>query len=377
MPTDAPVIGRRALNRALLERQLLLARRTMPLDDALEHLVGVQAQAPDAPYVGLWTRLAGFRPDGLAAALTERRAVRMPLMRATIHLVTARDALALRPAVQPALDRNFAGSPAARHLVGVDAGELHDAARDLLAAAPRTRAELSRLLAERWPDHDDLALAYSVTYRVPVVQVPPRGIWGSSGAARWASGTSWLSGTPPVPALSPDELILRYLAAFGPATVNDVQTWSGLTRLREVTTRLGDRLRTFRDEAGRDLFDLPDGPRPDPDVPAPPRFLPEYDNVLLSHADRTRVNPDGRPIPLPPGNGAALGTLLVDGELRATWRITRDDGAVALTVRPFAPLAAADVDAVTAEGSRLLAFVAPATGSGDRDVRVVADDGGD
>jgi hypothetical protein len=279
--------------------------------------------------------------------------------------------------VQPALERNFAGSPAARHLVGVDAGELHDAARDLLAAAPRTRVELSRLLRERWPDHDDLELAYSVTYRVPVVQVPPRGVWGSTGAARWASGASWLAGTPPVPALSPDELILRYLAAFGPATVNDVQTWSGLTRLREVTTRLGDRLRTFRDEAGRELFDLPDGPRPDPDVPAPPRFLPEYDNVLLSHADRTRVNPDGRPIPLPPGNGAAIGTLLVDGEFRATWRITRDDGAVSLTVRPFAPLAATDVDAVTAEAARLLAFVAPATGSGDRDVRVVADDGGD
>jgi winged helix DNA-binding protein len=365
-PTD--VLGRQALNRALLERQMLLARRSVPVGEALEHLVGVQAQAPDAPYVGLWSRLAGFEATSLAEDVNERRAVRMPLMRATIHLVTARDARALRPVVQPALERSFAGSEFARELAGVDVEDLHAVGRALVEERPRTRAQLVPLLAERWPDHHPTSLVYSLTYRVPLVQVPPRGVWGSRGPAAWTTVSSWL-GDGADPTASVDDLVLRYLAAFGPATVKDVQTWSGLARLRDVTDRLGSRLRRFRDESGAELVDLPDAPRPDPGVPAPPRFLPEYDNVLLSHADRTRINPDGRRVPLPPGNGAATGTILVDGLFRGTWDVDRatDGSAATLTVRPFTPLSQPEADAVTKEAAALVAFLAPTASS---DVRI-------
>jgi Winged helix DNA-binding domain len=350
-------MGPRALNRALLARQLLLERRAMPVGAALEHLVGMQAQAPDAPYVALWSRLAGFQTDELAAAVRDRRAVRTPLMRATIHLATAGDARELRHVVQPVLERSFAGSPFPRQLDGVDLAELAAAGRALLAEGPRTRVELSRRLSERWPDNDAAALAYAITYRVPLVQVPPRGLWRQGGLATWAAMDDWVPGPPP--ATSAAEVVLRYLGAFGPASVKDVQTWSGLTRLRAVADGLGDRVRRFRAEDGTELLDLPEAPRPEPDVPAPPRFLPEYDNVLLSHADRTRINPAGHPIPLYPGNGGALGTVLVDGVLRGTWALDETDGAATLNVTPYEPLTPAEAEAVGDEGARLLEFVAP------------------
>ncbi len=346
------LLSQRALNRAALERQLLLRRHRRPALDAVEHLVGMQAQAPLAPYVGLWSRLDGFEPDELASALTERRVVRTSLMRATIHLVTARDALALVPLMRPVLERGWRGSPFARRLTGVDADELLATGRALLEERPRTRAELRPLLAARWPDRDGDSLAYTVSYLTPLVQVPPRGVWGAHGPAAWTTTESWL-GRPLDPAPAPDATVLRYLAAFGPATVNDMQTWSGLTRLREVADRLRPRLRTFRDEAGRELFDLSDAARPDPDTPAPPRFLPEYDNLLLSYADRSRVIPDNHSVPLPPGNGGTAGTVLIDGLFRATWQ----RGPTGLTVEPFSPLSARERDDVAAEGARLAAFM--------------------
>ncbi len=357
MTTQAPTLGPRALNRATLDRQLLLRRAANSVRDAVEHLVGMQAQAPLAPYVGLWSRLRDFRADGLAGLIVSRRAVRAPLMRATVHLVTARDALALRPLVRPAHARTFAQA-FGRDLAGLDREALLAAARDLLDEAPRTRAELGRLLAGRFPGRDPASLAYAVSLLLPVVQVPPRGVWGTTGPAALAPLESWL-GRPVDADPAPDPVVLRYLGAFGPATVRDVQAWSGLTRLREVVERLRPRLRTFRDEAGAELFDLPDAPRPDPDTPAPVRFLPEYDNLLLSHADRTRVNPDRRPVPLPPGNGASFGTVLVDGVFRATWAITRAPERATLTVRPYPALSTSDSVAVTEEGARMLAFTDP------------------
>jgi hypothetical protein len=204
-----------------------------------------------------------------------------------------------------------------------------------------------------------------VTYLVPVVQVPPRCIWGKSAQATWASADSWLAGEArPAPgaAESPNEtespraaeLVLRYLAAFGPATVADAQVWSGLTRLREVTEQLD--LRTWRGPNGAELLDLPDLILPDEDVPAPPRVLPEYDNLLLSHADRSRVNPDNRQPPLWPGNGATRGTLLVDGAWAALWEIIKP---AVLTVSAFRPLTAAGKSAIDEEGARLLEFTSP------------------
>jgi len=361
------VLGLRALNRATLARQLLLGRAEMTAAEAIEHLVGMQAQAPEAPYVGLWTRLSGFHATELAELITSRRAVRLPLMRATVHLVTARDCAALRPWVQVVLERSFSSQAFARNLAGLDMAAVTAAGRALLDERPRTRAEIGRLLATRWPDRDPTSLAHAITYLVPVVQVPPRAVWGTGGPAALTAAESWI-GRPLDRDVSPDALVLRYLAAYGPATVRDVQTWSGLTRLSEVTERLRPRLRTFRTEQGSEVYDLPDAPRPDPDTPAPPRFLPAYDNVLLSLADRARLIPDARPVPLPAGNGARSGTLLVDGLFRGTWKITRHQDNATVHVEPFEPLP--DHGTITEEARRLLAFAA--SDAPDHDVRITA-----
>lgn len=352
-----PVLTRRALNRATLARQLLLDRERAPVAAVIERLAGMQAQAPLAPYVGLWSRVEGFDPDELGELLVGRGAVRMSLMRSTVHLVTARDALAWRPLVQTVLERQFDGSAFRREIEGVDRGALLSAGRALVEERPRTQGELRELLGERHPGVDSASLAYAIAFLVPLVQVPPRGVWGQTGPAARTGLESWL-GEAMSAAPSPDALVLRYLAAFGPATPADARTWSGLAGMREVFERLRPRLRTFRDEAGRELFDLPDAPRPDPATPALPRFLPEYDNLLLSHADRTRVMPADRTVPLPPGNGGRIGTLLVDGFLRGDWRIMRAGGSATLLVEPHAPLSQRHAAAVRAEGRRLLKFAA-------------------
>jgi len=346
-------LGPRALNRALLERQLLLRREPRGVEEALEHLVGLQAQAPLAPYVALWSRLRDFDAADLAAAIEQRRAVRMTLMRVTIHLVTAHDALALRPLVQPVAEQVFRTSQFHDDVDGVDLDELVARARALVEQRPRTRGELGAVLAERFAGRDSTSLAYAYSFLAPLVHVPPRGLWGTNGPVALTTVQAWL-GRPLAGAAAPEAAVLRYLAAFGPATVADVAEWSRVTGLRPVVERLRPRLRTFRDEAGRELFDLPDAPLPDPDTPAPPRFLPEFDNALLSHADRARIIPPGGPrLPLPAGNGARTGTFLVDGLLRGTWRFA--DGRV--RVEPFAPLARAEAAALRDEAERLEEFL--------------------
>jgi hypothetical protein len=254
-----------------------------------------------------------------------------------------------------------------RNITGIKTTELIAAGRSLLEEQPLTRADLGARLKEQWPDRDAASLAWAISYLVPVVQVPPRGLWGKSGQAKLTTVESWL-GRPLDSNPSPDDMVLRYLAAFGPATVADIRVWSRLTGLRAVIERLRPRFVTFRDERGRELFDLPDAPRPDPETPAPPRFLPEYDNILLSHDDRDRIIPGNHGLPMPAGRGGELGSLLVDGFLGGMWRITRQRGKVRLVIEPGGSLTRADRAAVTDEGARLLAFVAAE--AGDHDIRV-------
>jgi hypothetical protein len=348
------VLSRRALNRAYLARQMLLERASLPAEAAIERLVGMQAQVPADPYIGLWTRLIDFRTDELAGLIERRQAVRATTMlRTTIHLFSARDALAIRPVLQPVAERQFGYSPFARALQGVPVEEVVAEGRRLLADGPMTIGELGRRLVQRWPDRDPSPLSYAVRYLVPLVQVPPRGLLGRSGQPRCALTEQWLAGTS-APTLTIDELVLRYLAAFGPATAADVQIWSWLTRIRAVLERLRPRLRTFRDEAGRELFDVRDGPLPDAETPAPVRFLPEYDNILLSHKDRTRI--------LDPRHAAGpwfKGFVLVDGFLKATWKVERGDGAATLLVHAYEPIPQSDHDELREEGMRLLQLTDP------------------
>jgi hypothetical protein len=370
VPGDA--LTARALNRALLERQGLLARSATPALEMVERLVGMQAQVPENPYVALWSRLDGFGAAELSALIAERRAVRAQLMRSTIHLVSARDCLAFHPVTLEILAKVFR-APWLGALDGADPADVAAAGVALLAERPRTRAELAELLGPRFPGADPLALAYAVTYHAALVQVPPRGLWGATGQATWAPAERFL-GAPLVGEPSVDDMVLRYLAAFGPATVADIRTWSGLTGLRAVVERLRPGLRSFRDERGRELLDVEHGPLPDPDTLAPPRFLPEYDNVALSHADRARLFSGlGPGAPLPQG-GRAIGTLLVDGFYRANWQILEDEDGATLTIDRFAPRAddpPASVEAIAAEGEALLMFMAPAAAA--RRVRFVPD----
>jgi hypothetical protein len=379
LSTTGDVIGLRALNRATLARQFLLRRHDLAPEKAVEHLLGMQAQVPKDPYTGLWSRLEDFRPQDLADLMLERRVVRLSLMRSTIHLATAADALRLRPLMQPVIFRMNRDSVFGRPLEGVDLDEVAAVGRRIVDERPRTQAEMGRLLAERWPDRDLNALATAARTLVPMVQITPRGVWGQRLQPTWAMLDTWLDGAPdpnpnapnaPNDGLSLDGMVLRYLAAFGPASVKDVQAWSGLTRLAEVVDRLRAVLRTMRTDEGRELFDLPDAPRPDPDTPAPVRFLPEYDNLTLGLADRSRFGAPGFRLPSIVGTGLGWGAVLVDGVVHGMWRITDDEGEAALTIAPSTRSTKRQRDELVDEGRRLLDLHAPA-GAISHDIRFV------
>lgn len=351
------MISTRVLNRSVLSRQLLLERVDLPAVDAVGRLLGLNAQSPNLPYLALWTRLSRFAIDELTEAITDRRLVRSVLMRATQHVVTVPDFRLTRPAVAPLLrraQRNAFG----RRTEGVDLDALVVAARELLAdGAVLTRPELGRRLAARFPVKETGALGWSVQYLEPVLHPAPSGTWNVHGPTPFDSA-AW-TGVGERADLA--ELVRRYLAAFGPATAADARAWSGVAGLREVFDELRPTLRVDRDEAGRELFDLPSATLPPADLPAPVRFLPEFDAPLLAYADRTRMMTDEVRARVCVDSGVAA-TVLVDGTVAATWSLADDDGTARLTVSPFRRLSGVDIEAIEAEGARLLAFARPDAG---------------
>jgi hypothetical protein len=350
-----PPLSDRTLNRTLLERQLLLDRVEMGVTDAVAHLMGLQSQTPTSPYPGLWTRLSGFEFGELGAGLTERRLVRLVLMRSTVHLVTAADALRLRHWIGPMLERSFRSSQWAAGAAPADRDAVVDHARGLLREQPRTPAELRAAFADRFPDADPASLVNAVRSWVPLAQLPPRGVWGAGGQPVYGLLEDWLG--EPLSAPDPEDLVRRYLAAYGPASPADMQKWSGLTGLREVFKRMD--LPAYRTEDGRALHDLPGARLADADLPVPARFVADFDNLVLSHADRTRIVPETYRSRVMTVNGIVRGTILVDGFVAGTWRFDRAKGAAAVAVTHFVPLGAADRAALSADGMRLLAAADP------------------
>ncbi|KIQ25298.1 hypothetical protein RT97_23985 [Variovorax paradoxus] len=366
----AALLSRRALNRATLARQMLLARRKATVAEAIEKLAGLQAQAPNPPYIGLWSRLEGFRREQLTDALRKRRVVRMSTLRATLHLMTARDALAWRPLLEAVHQRGLSGEHS-RALEGIDRAAVVAAGAALFDEGPLTATALGQALAARWKDRAPASLAALIRNNVPLVHLPPAGSWNSHQNAQLQPIAQWLGDSAAdANAATQDDLLLRYLAAFGPATLADAGAWSGLTGWKAVAERLKPQLRMFVGEEGQELFDLPRAPRPDPDTPAPPRLVAEWDNLLLSHVDRSRVMSEAHRARVFTVNGIVRGTVLLDGLVSGTWKIERAKNAATVVLEPFARWSKADRLGVQEEAMRLLAFAAD--GEGERhDVRVL------
>ena len=349
----ADTLTLRALNRATLARQLLLARAELPVVAALERLGGLQAQEPKPAYAALWTRLVGFRRDALHAALEQREAVRGTMMRATLHIVSAADYAALRPALQPMLDGAMEG--VLRQRGAVDVAQVVPEARKLLRKRAYTFNDLRAALAERFPEFEVRAIGYAVRMQLPLLMVPTGDRWSFATDSEFTLAEPWL-GRKRLPKPDLEALVRRHLGAFGPASAADIQTWSGLGGLQEVLDGMADELAAFS-FGRRTLYDLPDAPRPDEDAAAPVRLLPEFDSLMLAHKDRTRVIDDDRRKALATKNLRILATFLVDGRVAGSWAVERKRGAATLTLSSFERLGKAVKDELAAEAEGMLAFL--------------------
>jgi hypothetical protein len=347
----------KALNRALLARQMLLAREEVTALTAIERLVGLQAQQARPPFVGLWSRIAGFDHEELRSLIAGRQVVRATLMRCTLHLMSGSDYLALRPALQPALSLSMRAILRDR-ADGFALDALLAEARRLFEQGPRTFTELRAELLQVFPDGDERAMGYAVRTHLPLVIAPTEHPWGYRADGAFTLAEEWL-GRPLGGENGAQALVLRYLAAFGPASARDVQAWSGLPSLAAVLDELRPRLRVFQDERGRELLDLPEAPRPPEETPAPARFIADFDNLILSHADRTRIIADEHRSVVITKNAMVLPTFLVDGFVAGTWKAARVRKQATLTVCPFAPLSVTAKSELAAEGERLLRFLEP------------------
>jgi hypothetical protein len=358
-------ISQRALNRATLARQMLLERSDATALETIEHLIGLQAQAPFPPYFGLWSRLRRFHPDELVGLLERREAVRIVAMRSTVHLLSADDAVTMRVVLRTALDRMFRSSAFGKEIAAhstagsSDLDDLVSAGRALMDEAPRTGKELATHLGTRWPALSAATIQNALRTHLALVQVPPRGLWGRSGQPTFATIESWL-GRPLETRVPVDDIVIRYLRAFGPASVADVQAWSGLTRLGEVVERLGPALQRFTGPTGTVLYDLPDAPRPGEDVPAPVRLIAEFDNLTIGYADRARVlSEEDRRERAYTSNGIVPGLVLIDGVATGSWRLTTSRTAATVAITAFRPIPARQRDEVAAEAVELAGFAAP------------------
>jgi hypothetical protein len=345
----------RQLNRTYLARQLLLERHTLSIMDAVERLFGLQAQVNNPPYIGLWTRLHTFERDDLTRLMQARAIGRSALMRSTLHLFTAADYARYWATIQPALLKGL-NSFFGRSIKGLDIAPLVAAARAMFETEPRTFAEVKTALAALVPDRDLEALAYIARTFIPLIQVPPGGVWGKGGSPLYALASSYLG----MKIDTSDQLrglFMRYLAAFGPASVQDFQTWVGIAKLKEPISAFRSELVAYRSEDGRELFDLPDAPILPEDTPAPIRFVPEYDNLVIGHDDRTRVLPEAFRTRVFLSAGRVRATILVDGFVRGAWRVERVKRAATLMIERFAPLSPDEQAALADEGLRLLRFI--------------------
>lgn len=353
------ILKLRELNRATLARQMLLKRETLSVPAAVERLAGMQAQLASAPFVGLWTRLENFKREDLAKEIEARKIIKATLMRATLHLFTADDFLRFRATLQPVL--SGAGETIAKQRGSdFDQDQLLKAARKFIADQPRTFAEISEMVAELMPNHDVGALRYTVRTQIPLVQVPVSGGWSFPGKPAFTLAESWI-GKKISAKENLRDLVLRYLAAFGPASPTDMQTWCGysLPALKAEFEKLKPELTVYLNEKRQELFDLPTISLPKEDAPAPVRFLPEFDNLLLSHKNRNRIVPDEyrSKVYLPALRVAA--TILVDGFVGGAWKVEKTKTSATLLIEPFAKLTKQDRAALTEEGEKLIRFIEP------------------
>ena len=361
------VLTPRALNRAFLARQMLLEREKLPATKDVERLVGLQAQVAKPPFVGLWTRLQDFKRKELSDAFHKRRVVRVTAMRGTLHVMTSSDYIALRGALQPMLTRGMASILRGRG-ANIDLDVIQNEGRVFFGKQQATFDALRDHLKAKFPTLDERAMAYAIRTHVPLVQVPTtESQWAFPAAADFALADTWLAKKVSIVATPAKAIVLRYLAAFGPATPADAQAWSGMNGLREVFEELRPKLVTFHDVRKRELFDLPGAPRPDEDVDAPIRFIPDYDNLVLSHDDRTRIMADAHRSRVTLKNLIVRATFLVDGIVAGTWKSERKRKAAVLVIEPFGTIAKRARSEIEAEGEQLLSFLEE--DATDRDIR--------
>jgi hypothetical protein len=366
------ILTLRELNRATLARQLLLERASLATLDAIKQLAGLQAQLSNPPYIGLWSRLDSFQRNDLTHLLEQRQVVRTSMMRRTLHLTTAEDYMHFRPALHPLHIRDLNAYFTKKQTHGLEKDHLVAEMQAYLQEKPRTNVDLQAKIAEMIPNMEE-RLLYMVRIYLPLIQTFPGGVWGIGGSPTYTEATTWLGRSFVAPEEGLRSLIRSYLAAFGPASVKDIQIWSGLTRLSPTIDALRAELTTFRDEQGRELLDLPGAPLPEADIPAPVRFIPDFDNLVLAHDNRQRIIADAyRPFVFP-GRSLVFPTFLVDGFVQGIWKIERTTTGAKLLIQAFEPLADKVRQDLHEEGERLLCWAADKANSFE--IEFVAYDG--